>query len=136
MSAIYVRFTRVGRGTRLIATNGYNGPQIAHLLWARPLTAREESELAAAVRAAQGPGRHRREVDCPACDFGVCDGQHDKTRPYTLAEWDIAQVRKALAGHGTGFHVSRERLENLLAVIDDLRAGTLASGAVSPKEET
>ncbi len=49
--AIYVRFTVNDAGhTRMVATQGYSGPEIARLEFARRLHNREEHELDHAVR--------------------------------------------------------------------------------------
>lgn len=50
--AVYVRFTRTeGGGTRLVATRGYTGPEVARLDFHRILSPAEEHELDHAVRA-------------------------------------------------------------------------------------
>ncbi len=52
--AIYVRFTLSNSGhTRLVATRGHHGPEIARLEFSRRLTLVEERELESAVRLGQ-----------------------------------------------------------------------------------
>lgn len=111
-----------------------------HGIWL-DCTCRYAERLCAAGILAAAP-----DGGCLFCDAGlpVSDGFHDVglgsrglpcaaalrseqgrggPEPSVETEWDIAEVRKALAAsQATGFHVSRDRLVALLREIDQLRS--------------